>query len=132
MLPAQEVQQPPITEEGLKALDSNVFTNEFMVALKPAVNRDRIAKIRDPFVRRIAQQMADKKYDSKSRTMLAEPYEPVKDLADRLNIAGLTDKGGSDKVKVILHPESDVCHILLGQGGQMDMDAGDIDGLIGG
>lgn len=37
VLPAQEVQQPPITEEGLKALDSNVFTNEFMVALKPAV-----------------------------------------------------------------------------------------------
>lgn len=36
VLPAQEVQQPPITEEGLKALDSNVFTNEFMVALKPA------------------------------------------------------------------------------------------------
>lgn len=39
----------PITEEGLKALDSNVFANEYMLALKPNVTRDRIAKIKDPF-----------------------------------------------------------------------------------
>mgnify|MGYP002670782433 FL=1 len=129
MLPAQEVQQPPITEEGLKALDSNVFTNEFMVALKPAVNRDRIAKIRDPFVRRIAQQMADKKYDSKSRTMLAEPYEPVKDLADRLrtsqyskfeNPTGIFFEEGEDVLVIMGDPKDEKLSLVIqnfGRGG---------------
>ena len=129
VLPAQEVQQPPITEEGLKALDSNVFTNEFMVALKPAVNRDRIAKIRDPFVRRIAQQMADKKYDSKSRTMLAEPYEPVKDLADRLrtsqyskfeNPTGIFFEEGEDVLVIMGDPKDEKLSLVIqnfGRGG---------------
>ena len=129
VLPAQEVQQPPITEEGLKALDSNVFTNEFMVALKPAVNRARIAKIRDPFVRRIAQQMADKKYDSKSRTMLAEPYEPVKDLADRLhtsqyskfeNPTGIFFEEGEDVLVIMGDPKDEKLSLVIqnfGRGG---------------
>lgn len=44
VLSAQETGSVPITEAGLKALDSNVFTNDFMLALKPSVTRDRIAK----------------------------------------------------------------------------------------
>jgi hypothetical protein len=84
VLSAQETGSVPITEAGLKALDSNVFTNDFMLALKPSVTRDRIAKIKDPFVRGLARQMAEKKYDRKARAITAEPYEPVKDLADRL------------------------------------------------
>lgn len=84
VLSAQETGSVPITEAGLKALDSNVFTNDFMLALKPNVTRDRIAKIKDPFVRGLARQMAEKKYDRKARAITAEPYEPVKDLADRL------------------------------------------------
>ena len=32
----------------------------------------------------LARQMAEKKYDRKARAITAEPYEPVKDLADRL------------------------------------------------
>lgn len=36
------------------------------------------------------------------------------------------------KSKFILHPEADVLQILLRQGGQMDVNAGDIDGLVGG
>ena len=74
----------PITEEGLKALDSNVFANEYMLALKPNVTRDRIARIKDHFVRGLAEQMAEKKFDRKARALTAEPYEPVKDLAERL------------------------------------------------
>lgn len=60
VLSAQETGSVPITEAGLKALDSNVFTNDFMLALKPSVTRDRIAKIKDPFVRGLARQMAEK------------------------------------------------------------------------
>ena len=60
VLSAQETGGSPITEEGLKALDSNVFANEYMLALKPNVTRDRIAKIKDPFVRGLAEQMAEK------------------------------------------------------------------------
>ena len=74
VLSAQETGSVPITEAGLKALDSNVFTNDFMLALKPSVTRDRIAKIKDPFVRGLARQMAEKKYDRKARAITAEPY----------------------------------------------------------
>lgn len=84
VLSAQETGGAPITEEGLKALDSNVFANEYMLALKPNVTRDRIARIKDPFVRGLAEQMAEKKFDRKARALTAEPYEPVKDLAERL------------------------------------------------
>ena len=56
VLSAQETGGAPITEEGLKALDSNVFTNEYMLALKPNVTRDRIARIKDPFVRGLAER----------------------------------------------------------------------------
>ena len=84
VLSAQEAGGAPITEEGLKALDSNVFANEYMLALKPNVTRDRIARIKDPFVRGLAEQMAEKKFDRKARALTAEPYEPVKDLAERL------------------------------------------------
>lgn len=84
VLSAQETGGSPITEEGLKALDSNVFANEYMLALKPNVMRDRIARIKDPFVRGLAEQMAEKKFDRKARALTAEPYEPVKDLAERL------------------------------------------------
>lgn len=55
-----------------------------MLALKPNVTRDRIARIKDPFVRGLAEQMAEKKFDRKARALTAEPYEPVKDLAERL------------------------------------------------
>lgn len=84
VLSAQEAGGAPITEEGLKALDSNVFANEYMLALKPNVTRDRIARIKDPFVRGLATRMAEKKFDRKARALTAEPYEPVKDLAERL------------------------------------------------
>ena len=60
VLSAQEAGGAPITEEGLKALDSNVFANEYMLALKPNVTRDRIARIKDPFVRGLATRMAEK------------------------------------------------------------------------
>lgn len=86
MLAGQEPKAAPITQEALKSLDSSVFTNEYMMALKPTVTRDRVAKIRDPFVRQLATDMVEKKYDRKARTMMCEPYEPVKDLADRLRI----------------------------------------------
>ena len=84
VLSAQEAGGAPITEEGLKALDSNVFANEYMLALKPNVTRDRIARIKDPFVRGLATRMAEKKFDRKARALTAEPYEPVKELAERL------------------------------------------------
>ena len=74
VLSAQEAGGAPITEEGLKALDSNVFANEYMLALKPNVTRDRIARIKDPFVRGLAEQMAEKKFDRKARALTAEPY----------------------------------------------------------
>ena len=72
VLSAQEAGGAPITEEGLKALDSNVFANEYMLALKPNVTRDRIARIKDPFVRGLATRMAEKKFDRKARALTAE------------------------------------------------------------
>lgn len=85
VLGAQETGELVISEAGLKAVDSNVFANKYMLSLKPNISRERIAKIKDPFVRKLAQQMADKKFDRKARAITAEPYEPVKDLADRLH-----------------------------------------------
>ena len=67
-----------------------------MLALKPSVTRDRIAKIKDPFVRGLARQRAEKKYDRKARAITAEPYEPVKDLADRLRKMCIRDSGIGD------------------------------------
>lgn len=124
VLTAQEeaAQPAPVTEEGLKALDSNVFTNEFMLALKPSVSRDRIAKIRDPFVRGIARQMADKKYDARSRALVAEPYEPVKDVADRLhtsqyskfeNPTGIFFEEGEDALVVMGDPKGEKLSLVI-------------------
>ena len=122
VLSAQETGSVPITEAGLKALDSNVFTNDFMLALKPNVTRDRIAKIKDPFVRGLARQMAEKKYDRKARAITAEPYEPVKDLADRLrtsqyskfeNPTGIFFEEGEDVLLVMEDPKGEKLNLVV-------------------
>lgn len=56
----------------------------------------------------------------------------VQHLPHRLDVGGPADKGGGDEIEVVLHAKPDVAHILLRQGGQMDMYAGDIDALVGG
>ena len=57
--------------------------------------------------------------------------EAVQYLPHRLNISGPADKGSGNEVEIVLHAELDVAHILLRQGRQMDMYAGDIDALVG-
>lgn len=122
VLSAQETGGSPITEEGLKALDSNVFANEYMLALKPNVTRDRIAKIKDPFVRGLAEQMAEKKFDRKARALTAEPYEPVKDLAERLrtsqyskfeNPTGIFFEEGEDVLLVMGDPKGEKLNLVI-------------------
>src|SRR5699024_1083462 len=49
----------------------------------------------------------------------------VQHMADCLDVGGAADKGGGDKVKVVLHTELDVADVLLGEGGQMDLYAVD-------
>ena len=60
------------------------------------------------------------------------PPKAVQHLPHRLDVGGPADKGGGDEVEIVLHAELDVAHILLCQGRQMDMYAGDIDALVGG
>ena len=60
------------------------------------------------------------------------PAALVEDGSNSLHIRRPADKGGGDKVEVVLHTEADVRDVLLGEGGQLDMDPGDIDGLVGG
>ena len=59
------------------------------------------------------------------------PAAVVEDSPDGLHIRRPADEGGGDKVKVVFHAKADVVDILLGEGGQLDMDAGDVDGLVG-
>lgn len=122
VLSAQEAGGAPITEEGLKALDSNVFANEYMLALKPNVTRDRIARIKDPFVRGLATRMAEKKFDRKARALTAEPYEPVKDLAERLrtsqyskfeNPTGIFFEEGEDVLLVMGDPKGEKLNLVI-------------------
>lgn len=129
MLSAQEQTVPPVSEEGLKALDSSVFANEYMLGLKPAVTRERAAKIQDPFVRHLAMQMVNKKFDRKARALAAEPYEPVKDLADRLhtsqysqfeNPTGIFFDEGEDVLIVMGDPRDEKLSLVIhnfGEGG---------------
>lgn len=122
VLSAQEAGGASITEEGLKALDSNVFANEYMLALKPNVTRDRIARIKDPFVRGLATRMAEKKFDRKARALTAEPYEPVKDLAERLrtsqyskfeNPTGIFFEEGEDVLLVMGDPKGEKLNLVI-------------------
>ena len=53
-------------------------------------------------------------------------------LPDGLHVGGPADEGGGDEIKVVLHAEADVRHVLLRQGGKLDMGPGDVDGLVGG
>ena len=117
VLSAQEAGGAPITEEGLKALDSNVFANEYMLALKPNVTRDRIARIKDPFVRGLATRMAEKKFDRKARALTAEPYE-----AERLrtsqyskfeNPTGIFFEEGEDVLLVMGDPKGEKLNLVI-------------------
>ena len=50
--------------------------------------------------------------------------------ADVLHVAGLPDEGSGDEVEVVLSGELQVLLVLLSEGGQQDVDIGDVDGLI--
>ncbi len=70
---------------GLNAPDvAAVFANGYLSELKPGVTAEQVEQIKDPFARNLAQQILNKKYDADAHTLMAEPYEPVRDLAERL------------------------------------------------
>ena len=50
--------------------------------------------------------------------------------ADVLHVAGLPHEGGGDEVEVLLHGELQILLVLLGEGGQEDVNVGDVDGLV--
>ena len=56
----------------------------------------------------------------------------MEDGADGLHVRRPADKGGGDEVEVVLHAEAYVVHILVGEGRQLDMYPGDVDGFVGG
>ena len=58
------------------------------------------------------------------------PAAVVEHLPDGLHIGGPADKGGGDEVEIVLHAEADVRHVLLRQGGELDVGPGDVDGLV--
>ena len=60
------------------------------------------------------------------------PAAVMEHLPDGLHVGGPADEGGGDEVKVVLHAEADVRHVLFRQGGELDMGPGDVDGLVGG
>ena len=53
-------------------------------------------------------------------------------LAYCQHVAGLPHEGGGNKIEVLLHGELDVGAVLVGEGRQADVDAGDVDALVGG
>ena len=52
-------------------------------------------------------------------------------LTDGFHISGAAHEGSGHEVKVILHAEADIGNIAFSQGRELDMRAGDIDGLVG-
>ena len=56
--------------------------------------------------------------------------ETVQHGADLRHVGGAADKGGGHKVEVVLHREAQVLLVLVGEGGQGDGHAGDIDALV--
>lgn len=111
----------PVTEE-VKALDSDVFSNQFMLSLKPNVTSERIDRMKDPFMRSLARQMAEKKFDRKARTVTAKPYEPVADLANRLhtgqyskfeNPTGIFFEEGEDVMLVMGNPKGESLNLVI-------------------
>ena len=55
-----------------------------------------------------------------------------KNLPDGLYVRRPPDKRGGDKVEIVFHTKADVVDVLFGEGGELDVDPGDVDGLIGG
>lgn len=111
-----------ISEVDLKAEGADVFTNKYMLSLKPNISRGRIANIKNPFVRDLARQMFENKFDRKARAITANPYEPVKDLADRLrtspysrfeNPTGIFFEEGDDVLLVMGDPKEEKLNLII-------------------
>ena len=60
------------------------------------------------------------------------PAVLVQALPDVPDVAGLADEGGGNEVKVVLRAELQILPVFLGEGGQQDVHAGDVDGLVAG
>ena len=54
----------------------------------------------------------------------------VEESADLRHVGGPADEGGGDEVKVVLHGEAQVVPVPVGEGGQGDGHAGDVDALV--
>lgn len=56
----------------------------------------------------------------------------TEDLTDVLDILTTADERGEDHVDAVLDTEAEISDILLGQGGKIDISAGEVDTLLGG
>ena len=64
--------------------DAALFTDEFFVRLKPGVTAAHVSGMRNPVLKKSAEEMLEGRFDREFRARLHVPFEPVEDLARRL------------------------------------------------
>lgn len=83
-LASSTLAQEQSSSESISSEASKVFSNDFMLHLKPQIKSDDLEKLQDPFVKQWTDKVLKKEINPKNRALVAEPYETLSSLAKRL------------------------------------------------
>lgn len=100
-------QDHTLTERDFSGSDVEYFTDAFFVKLKPGTTPERVRSIRNPVLRKTADDLLAGSFDTAARQRVYEAYEPVDMLSKRLkagtysqfeNPTGIYFEAGEDAV----------------------------------